>query len=145
MKQPELSDEDRRFLADFEAGALSPQDFHHRDHLRAAWATLRTYPLLEAIGRYVAAIKQLATAAGNPGIYHETITWAYLLLLHERLAKDENRDENSCGGAALPWPDFAARHADLFTWRPSLLDAYYRHGELDEELSRRIFVLPRLP
>ena len=133
-----LGDDDRRFLTAFESKALSPADFHHRDHLRAAWAMLRTYPLLEAIARYVAGLKGLATAAGKPGIYHETITWAYLLLLHERLAQDADSLD-----APLSWDAFAERHRELLTWRPSILEAYYAQGELESELSRRVFVLPR--
>src|SRR6185295_2125591 len=85
-KQALLSEDDCRFLEAFETAALLPENFHHRDHLRAAWVVLGTYPLLESLSRFTAALKQLATRAGQPGIYHETITLAYLLLLHERLA-----------------------------------------------------------
>lgn len=131
-----LSDDDRRFLHDFEKAALDPESFHHGDHLRAAWATLGSYPLLEAMARYVAAIKRLATRAGSPGIYHETITLAYLLLIHERLSRQE---------AAEDFAAFMTRHADLFTWRPSILDSYYDSALLSSEMSRKNFVLPVRP
>jgi hypothetical protein len=131
-----LSDDDRRFLHDFEATTLDPEGFHHRDHLRAAWATLASYPLLEAMARYVAAIKRLAARAGSPGIYHETITLAHLLLIHERLSLQE---------AAEPFAAFTSRHADLFAWRPSILESYYDPGLLSSETSRKSFVLPTAP
>jgi len=128
-----LSDDDRRFLCDFEATAIEPDDFHHRDHLRAAWAAVATYPLLEAMARYVEAIKRLAARAGSPGIYHETITLAYLLLIHERLSRQE---------VAESFAAFTARHADLFSWRPSILDTYYDAALLSSEVCRARFVLP---
>lgn len=129
-----LSDDDRGFLRDFEATAIEPQGFHHRDHLRAAWATLSSYPLLEAMARYVAAIKRLAARAGSPGTYHETITLAYLLLIHERLSQQET---------AEPFAAFMTRHADLFAWRPSILESYYDSALLSSEMSRNSFVLPK--
>jgi 2'-5' RNA ligase len=128
-----LSDDDRRFLRDFETTAPGPEGFHHRDHLRAAWAALATYPLLEAMARYVEAIKRLAARAGSPGSYHETITLAYLLLIHERLSAEE---------AAEPFAAFAVRHADLLAWRPSILETYYEAGVLSSEVCRTRFVLP---
>lgn len=131
--QTELSPEDRRFLDAFEAGTLSPADFHHRDHIRAAWATLCVCEPAAALTRFSAALRRLAAAAGRPGLYHETITWAYLLLVHERLAR---------GDRGLPFAEFAERNPDLLAWRPSILDQYYRPEELDSELARRIFVFP---
>jgi len=133
---PGLTDDDRAFLRAFEAGELSPADFHHRDHIRAAWAMLSSYPLLEALARFSASLKQLAAAAGKPGIYHETITWAYMLLIHERLVKH---------GSGQPFTAFAVQNPDLLAWQPSILDNYYRKEVLDSELARQIFVLPRAP
>lgn len=149
-----LTRADREFLDAFEATRIAPADFHHRDHIRAAWAVLCHYPLDEAIRRYRAALKRLAARAGKPGIYHETITWAYLLLIHERLAQTDARagDATAPLGALPPNPpgglqfaEFAARNPDLLAWRPSILDAYYRKEDLESEHARRVFILPRLP
>lgn len=137
-----LSQEDRAFLRAFEATRLAPAEFHHREHIRAAWAALCHYPLDEALRRYRIALQRLAARAGKPGIYHETITCAYLLLIHERLVTASPPDSP---GHSLQFADFAARHPELLTWRPSILDAYYSKEVLDSERARQVFILPGAP
>lgn len=123
---------DREFRAAFEDGTLPADLFHHADHLRLAWIYVRDYPLIEAIERFAAALKSFAARKGAAGRYHETITWAYLLLVHERMQRD--------GGA--DYERFRASNPDLYQWKPSLLDDYYRPETLSSELARRVFVLP---
>jgi hypothetical protein len=125
--------DDRRFLGDFEAGRVPEAGFGHREHVRAAWLCLQEGPAAEAIARFTGALQRFAVARGKPGLYHETITWAFLLLVRERQAQ---------GPAGETWTEFAARNPDLLTWRPSVLDAYYRPETLSSELARRCFVLP---
>ena len=107
--------------------------FHHPDHVRVAFAYLATMPLLEAIGRFTAALRRFAAAQGVPQLYHETITWAFLLIIHERMQRTP--------GAA--WEEFVAANDDLLRWKPSVLDAYYPAEVLQSELARKIFVLPQ--
>jgi hypothetical protein len=123
---------DDALVALFESGQAPPEGFRHRDHVRVAWWYLRRYPLGEALSRFIAALRQFAATQGKPGLYHETITVAYVLLINERL--DIDRD--------LDWTTFAERHADLLTWRPSALDRYYRPETLDSDRARRTFVWP---
>lgn len=132
---------DREFLRAFEATRIAPAEFHHREHIRAAWAVLCHYPLDEALRRYRAALQRVAARAGKPGIYHETITCAYLLLIHERLTAQSSSGD----GDSLQFTEFAARNPDLLTWRPSILDAYYSKEVLSSERARQIFVLPGGP
>ena len=66
------------------------------------------------------------------GLYHETITWAYVALIHERV---ERRP-------AAHWEEFCRLNPDLLSWRPSILDRYYRPETLASDLARRVFVLP---
>jgi hypothetical protein len=144
---------DGTFLAAFEAASL--EEFHHRDHIRAAWCYLRELPLLEALQRFTASLKHFANAKGQPQLYHETITWAYVFLIHERMEIVEDRQ--SClseqtgspvpGQAGLPvlhetWDEFADRNTELFTWRPSILDRLYRPETIQSERARRSFILP---
>ncbi len=124
---------DTAFLHAFEAGALAPGAFHHRDHVRAAWLLLRQAAPAEAMARFTTALRQFASKTGKPGLYHETVTWAYVLLIHERMARGP-QDE--------PFAAFAARNADLLSWRPSVLDRYYRAETLESDLARRVFLLP---
>jgi hypothetical protein len=125
--------EAEEFISRFEDCTLPASSFHHRDHVRLAWLYLRREPLLAALTRFTAGIKRFALAHGQAGLYHETITWAYLFLVHERIAS---------GAADETWEGFAARNPDLLTWRPSILAAYYRDETLASDLARRIFLLP---
>jgi hypothetical protein len=120
-------------LASFEAGTLDPAAFHHQDHIRLAWAHLRHYPLPVAIQRVGDGLRELARRAGKPDRYHETITWAFLVLINERMER---------GGRELAWEAFERRNPDLFRWSPSVLSAYYPPEVLGSELARRVFVLP---
>src|SRR5262249_61516758 len=73
--------EDRDFVAAFEAGTLPNEAFHHRDHVRLAWLYLRELPPAQALTRFTEGLRRFAAVHGKPGLYHETITWAYLLLI----------------------------------------------------------------
>lgn len=126
---------DTDFIRSFEDCTLPADAFHHRDHVRLAWLYLRRLPALEALTRFSEGLQRFATSNGHPGLYHETITWAYLFLIHQRMAGAET-DET--------WEEFAARNPDLLTWKPSILDAYYQKETLGSELARRVFVMPDL-
>ena len=123
---------DREFLEAFETCALPTDRFHHRDHVRVAWLYLRQGSLMEALERCVTGLRRFAAHHGKPGLYHETITWGFMLLIHER--------QQRCPTAS--WERFAEVNADLLTWRPSALDRYYRPETLQSEFARRVFVLP---
>jgi hypothetical protein len=127
-----MTDDD--FVRSFEACTLPNSAFHHRDHVRLAWIYLRRQPPLEALARFTDGLKRFAAFNGHPGLYHETITWAFLFLIHERMAD---------GGEGETWEAFAARNPDLLTWKPSALDRYYDAETLQSERARRRFVLPR--
>jgi hypothetical protein len=123
---------DQEFTDAFERCAVANESFHHRDHVRLAWIYLSDLPLLDALGRFTNSLKRFAAANGHPELYHETITWAYLLLIHERMQR----------GPAGDFETFAGENADLFAWKPSILDRYYDREILNSDLARRTFVMP---
>jgi len=123
---------DHELLRAFEACSLSENDFHHPQHVRVAWLYLGQESLLEALKRFTANLRRFAASKGKPDRYHETITWAYVILTHQRMQQLPSGD----------WEDFARRNADLLTWRPSLLDHYYRPETLSSPLARSVFLLP---
>ena len=125
---------DREFAGAFERCEIPGDDFHHRDHVRLAWIYLRRHPALEALARFTEGLQRFAAFNGHPGLYHETITWAYLFLIHERMV-DAPETET--------FEAFAARNPDLFAWKPSILDRYYDAETLRSERARKVFVLPR--
>lgn len=126
-------DEDAVFLRAFEDCTLPASRFRHADHVRLAWLMLGEGDLPDALRRFREGLKRYATSLGQPGLYHETITVAYLLLIHER----QEQSPRSGSFAA-----FAARNPDLLTWRPSVLARYYREETLGSDRARRTFLLP---
>ena len=117
----------------FEDCTLPPAEFHHADHVRVVWEYLRAEPLLvDALHRFATNLRRFATHHGKPRLYHETITWAYLALIHERMLHDPQAD----------WRTFAETNSDLLTWKPSVLDRYYTPERLFSDAARRSFVLP---
>ena len=126
---------DRVLIASFEAGEAPPDGFRHREHVRVAWWYLRRHAREDALTRFRDGLRRFAAAQGKPNLYHETITTAFVLLIHERLERT---------GRELAWEEFAARNADLLTWRPSILDRHYRPETLASEDAKRAFVPPDL-
>lgn len=125
---------DAELLDDFVSTALPADQLHHAQHVRVAWMFVREHGMPAALGEFSSAIKRFAEAKGAHGLYHETITWAFLLIIAERLAR------KPCD----TWEAFAADNADLLSWKPSILDRYYSKDLLGSELARATFVMPDL-
>jgi hypothetical protein len=122
-----------QLIKQFESGATPADTFHHSDHVRLAFEYLSRYSALEALERFSDALKRFAAAQGKAQLYHETITWAYLLLIRERIAR---------AGHTQTWEEFAARNPDLLIWKGGVLTVLYRQETLDSDLARHTFVLP---
>ena len=133
---------DDRFVAAFRDGSLPGEEFPHREHVRMAWLYLERHPTAEALLHFSRDLQRFATAKGNPGLYHETITWAYLLLIAERRAEAAEGGPDGDAPAGDSYAAFAARNADLFAWKPSLLERYYRAETLASPRARARFILP---
>ncbi len=101
--------------------------------MRVAFAYVSEFTLPEALVKFCGALKRFAMLKGKPQLYHETITWAYLFLIAERLAR---------GVKAVSWEDFAERNQDLLVWKSGILERYYSQATLDSALARERFVLP---
>src|SRR5262249_50944733 len=75
-------------LADrFAALAIAAGDFRHREHIRLAFALLARHgDFADAAVEFRRLLRAFAAHHGVPERYHETITWAYLAIVHERMA-----------------------------------------------------------
>ncbi len=122
----------QELIARFECDTDPDSPFHHADHVRVAFAYLSEYSVLVALEKFSTALKRFAAARGKPELYHETITWAYFFLIHERMARDPGMD----------WSDFAAHNPDLLIWKSSILGRYYEEATLKSDLARNVFILP---
>ena len=123
---------DRELMDAFECCTLDPALFNHRQHVRVAWICLSEGALIEALTRFVESLRRFATSVGSPGLYHETITFAFLFVIHDRMQ----------AGNAITFDEFAAANPDLFRWKPSILDRYYKAETIGSDLARRTFVMP---
>lgn len=127
----ETEDAIDRDLAALEEGMLDLAKFPHRAHLRLAFHMLSRHAFGEAVSRFSSALKLLTAKVGKPGVYHETMTVAYLAVISERRAR----------GGSPRWEEFIAANADLL--EKGCLLRWYRAEELQSELARTTFVLPR--
>jgi hypothetical protein len=122
----------QEIIRQFESGALPPESFHHVDHVRLAFAYLHEYPPLTALDKFCSALKQFAAKLGKPEKYNETVTYAYLFLIREKMAL--------CSGA--DWDEFAQRNPELLVWKNGILNRYYQSKTLESDFARRVFVFP---
>jgi hypothetical protein len=127
---------DEALMAAFEAGRMPEGGFHHAEHVRVGWIYLGRHPTIEALRQFVTNLKRFAAAQGTPDRYHETITFAFLLMIQDRIARR---------GRGTSWDAFASANADLLTWNPSVLDRYYSQALLASATARGAFVWPDCP
>ena len=123
---------EQALLRGFVDTTLPAEQFHHEQHVHVAWLFVRKYGMPAALAEFTTAIKRFADAKGATGRYHETITWAFLLLIGERQAKCD----------AKVWDEFARANPDFLAWKPSILERYYSSETLQSELARNVFVFP---
>jgi len=124
---------EHEWMAEFEKCTLPNGSFHHADHVKMAFLYLQEYPPLEALSRFSSALKRFAAAQGKPDLYNETITWGFVLLIRERMAR-----------ASSPqlWAEFSVSNADLLLWDNNVLKKYYFSETLSSELAKRVFLFP---
>ena len=125
-----MTDDD--LLAAFGDASLPSGAFHHEQHVRVAWLFVTRVGMPEALREFPDALRRFADAKGATNLYHTTITWAFLLLIHERQARQPAGD----------WDAFATANPDLLRWKPSVLDRLYAPGTLATELAKRVFLMP---
>lgn len=122
--------DDLEFVSHFEDCSLPSNLFDHRNHVRLAWLYLKEEPLLAALDRFRRSLKRYAGSLGASAKYHETITFAFLFLIHERM---------QYGAAEETFDQFAERNPELFD---RILLRYYREETLASPLAREVFVMP---
>src|SRR4026209_2803688 len=86
MSHDELND--NALYVAFVTAQLPKQSFHHREHVRVAFLCLaRAGDLAAGAAEFRAALRRFAEAHGVPYLFHETLTWAYLIVIHERMTR----------------------------------------------------------
>jgi hypothetical protein len=112
--------------------------------VQVGFGYLQMHGYAGALAAMARSLWRFAAHHGKQGLYHETITAAFLALIHERMAEDLAADGQKialAGAQALDWESFAASHPDLFA--SDLLARYYSRDTLRSDLARHCFVLPK--
>jgi hypothetical protein len=122
--------DDAAALARFMGGDVDPAQFGHRDHVRMGFEMLRRYNFSEAAHHYSMALRTMATRAGRPDGFHQTVTIAFLSLIAERMLSIEAADFDAFERAS---PDLLVKSA---------LTRWYRPERLAADAARRSFLLP---
>ncbi len=124
---------DEEFADAFETLTLPPSAFRHADHVRLAWIYLGRMPLPAAMQRYADRLRAFAAHVGKPGLYHETVTYDFLMVIGERIAD---------GPEGEAWDGFRARNPDLFAGVKGALGRWYSEERLASDRARAGFVMP---
>jgi hypothetical protein len=124
--------DDQQFEHEVRSGEFPLAQFDHRAHLRFAFILLKRMPFLEACIVMRDALQSFAIRAGKPGLYHETITVAFMSVIAERIAAGD-----------------CASFEELFAANPelenrNLLHRYYSPEVLASPRARHQFVLSEL-
>jgi hypothetical protein len=117
-------------LRAFLDGTVDAANFRHVDHVRVGFEILRHHDFPDAAAAFARSLKQIATRAGAPNKYHETITLAFLSLIAERRALADYANFEA----------FASDNPDLL--EASVLKRWYAPERLMSAVARKTFVLP---
>ncbi len=130
-----LRADDAEFLRAFEAAEIPCTEWDHAAHVRMAWTMLRSAPLPEATDRVRTALRRIMAAYGivegpEQG-YHETLTVAWLRVVHARLGDHHDAAAFLADHPALLDKRYLLRHYS----RALLLSAHARHGFGEPDLA----------
>ena len=134
---PERLDPERRAAAErcpdlerFVRGEIDATAFPHREHVRMAFEMLRRHDFAESVWYFSRTLRAMATRAGRPQAFHQTVTIAFLALIAERIER----------GGASDFAAFARAHPEMLD--KQALTRWYRPEQLASAVARRTFVLP---
>jgi hypothetical protein len=122
-------------LEAFEALTLDPGQFSHRRHLEFGWRYLQRHGFPQGAAKFCERLQAYVQHVGAASKYHETMTWAYLVLMNEERALRSPPGET--------FDAMIARRPDLLDHRGGALSQVYERRQLDDPDARRVFKLPR--
>lgn len=132
---------DARFLQEFEDGVLEKSAFKHRDHVRLAWVLLSVCDADEASERVGRGIRAFAARHGASGLFHVTVTEAWMRVVAGAMAADAATPTTR---AAANFDEWIAGHPDLLD--ASLLARYFSDDVLKSPAAKQAWIEPdRMP
>jgi flavin reductase len=124
--------DDHEFIATFERGGFGGDDFPHKAHIRMAWLYVTRLGPEAAIDRAAGGIRELAKANGQPTLYHDTLTRAWVYLVADAVTRSPSDS----------FEEFLARNPRLLDTR--LLLEYYSPDVLSSAQARATWIAPDL-
>lgn len=128
---------DQTLLTQFENATWPREQWHHREHVKVAYLYLRQYTFAEALPRLRARLQAYNAAHAVPDAldrgYHETITRAWLWLVHVTLSEYGPADNADA---------FCDAHPHLLS--ANVLRLFYSRERIASAEARRQFVEPDL-
>ena len=125
---------EKEFLMKVESGELPLSEFNHTAHVKLGWIYLQNQPLPEALIQFRDSLKRFIALHGKSTLYHETITFAFMILIHERI-QIQSLDNPS-------WSQFAEANPDLIHHGKTILLKLYREETLFSVNAKTSFFLP---
>jgi hypothetical protein len=104
---------DDEFLLAFFNAELANSEFHHSDHLRVAWLSVRRHGLMEAETRVTEGIRRFAAVHGHAARYHDTMTRFWVRLVGHAVSNRPEIDDFDTFLSAYPMlldPGLPFRH-----------------------------------
>lgn len=126
--------DDKKFVAEFEALKIPPDDFKHQAHLRLAFLYVDWLGVEAAVKRISAGIQAYAAHLEVSDLYNQTVTEALVRLIGIR--REEKPTSN--------WQAFLAANPDLVEDAKGLLLQYYTSERLFSDEARSKFLAPDL-
>ncbi len=128
------SSDDDRYLEEFRAYRIDAGQFHHREHLRVAYTLLANNSLEDAFSQLKGAILGLLNHLGaGTAKYHETMTYAWLLVVHHLM---------HTGARCASFEDFIRAHPMLLDQR--LVNAHYSESLMKSRQAKTRVLEPDL-
>lgn len=129
-----VAQNDDEIMRAFELGTLDPAQFSHRMHLSLAWKYLQRGGFPEGAQEFRQHLQRYVVKVGAHSKYHETITWAYLVLLNEELYLRSSTGES--------FDAMIQRRPDLLDHRNGPISRCYSKAQLESADARRVFMFP---
>ncbi len=124
---------DRELLRTFESLQIPAGGLAHKLHVRLAWLYLRLDSVLVVLEEIARRFQQFAAKQGKPELYHATMTWAYILLIHERMQREPG---------VGTFEDFCRKNPDLLEPGIASVKRLYSAKTLESPFARQCFVMP---
>ena len=132
--------QEEMFIDSLESGSFPAERFDHREHLRYAWLLLGRTPLAQALPRVDAALLRFATQNGAPEKYHQTVTWTYVLVIHELMNSSGNSERSE--EPTSSFDVFLDRHPVLIEPVPRFMSRFYAPTTWQSARAARTYLLP---